>query len=114
MPPTIEKKEPVVATVEPTGLNPLQMEINRLKAELGALRAREEKAKVDLDSTPGTKKRYKVSLPAVKVRLPDDDKGYRMEDHLIVEAVSPADAFEKFKQYNGILTTVQVPKVEAL
>lgn len=37
-----------------------------------------------------------------------------VQDHLDVVAVSPADAFEIFKAYNGILATQAVPAVEAL
>src|SRR5262245_58374643 len=50
---------------------------------------------------------YRVSLEGCKVLVKDEEGRPRMQEHLDVEAISPADAFEKFKVYNGITATVR-------
>lgn len=55
---------------------------------------------------------FRVRLPGCKPRVVDAEGRGRLQDYLDVEATSSGDAFEKFKEYNGILATAQAPVIE--
>jgi hypothetical protein len=88
----------------------LAAELEKLRRENAVLR---QNARTYTPPT-GPPGRYRVFLPGCKVRTVDDAGRPRMQDHLDVDGTSPGDAFEKFKQHNGILSTVQVPRIEPL
>lgn len=54
---------------------------------------------------------YKVTLPGCKPRVVDDQGRPQLKEFLNVAATSPGDAFEKFKEHNGIIGTQSKPEI---
>ena len=57
--------------------------------------------------SPPAKKRYRVSLPGLRVLVQTQDKGGVLMPYLDLEAVDEADALEQFATYNGIQWTTE-------
>lgn len=60
-----------------------------------------------VEAPPPGPRKYRVSLTQFKCRVVDAEGRVSMQDYLDVEALSPGDAIQKFREYNGITATSQ-------
>ena len=67
-------------------------------------------------ATPGLRAlgRYRVTVQGAPVRVTDDQGRAVMQPHLDVDAVSPGDAFDRWKRHQGCLGTTAETKVELI
>lgn len=100
--------DPVVETPHTPTKKELEAENARLQQEVAALRASlAESASEDKeeDRTHWPKRWYRVRLPGVRPRVMDELGRVRYQDYLDVQAVSPGDAYDEYKRYNGITSS---------
>lgn len=102
--------------VSPQPANTLAEENEHLRRQVEELRekllSQQVVAAVAAPADTRPKKRYKVHLPGAVVRVVDAEGRILTADTMEVEAASPAEAFEEYRRYNGILSTNQTPRIE--